>query len=218
MGCKSGKIQPFEEEDVGKKKKSEGSKDEKIWRADSHRHDPPFDSQPKDEIIEINKLPHYDAHNSQHQITNEIHQNNDTPNKRPTSVDEFVNIVIADPEAFNHAFIEQRQQAITNTSYRSVIESWNPDSLQQLVETIKIFSKGKNLVDRQWIIFYWIAFNIEYDTVSYFSKNYQDQSAEGVFRIRKGVCAGYANIYKYLCDQLQMPCEIVSGYSKRCTN
>jgi hypothetical protein len=214
MGCKPGKIQPSEEKDVTKKKKSEGSKDEKIWRADSHRHDPPFGSQPKDEIIEINKLPHDDSHNSQHQITKEIHQNNDTPNKRPTSVDEFVNIVIADPEAFNHAFIEQRQQAITNTSYRSVIESWNPNSLQQLVETIKIFSKGKNLVDRQWIIFYWIAFNIEYDTVSYFSKNYQDQSAEGVFRTRKGVCAGYANIYKYLCDQLQMPCEIVSGYSK----
>ncbi|CAF4447036.1 unnamed protein product, partial [Rotaria socialis] len=55
---------------------------------------------------------------------------------------------------------------------------------------------------------------IEYDTVSYFSKNYADQTAEGVFRTRKGVCAGYGNIYKYLCDALNIPCEKVSGYSK----
>jgi transglutaminase/protease-like cytokinesis protein 3 len=64
------------------------------------------------------------------------------------------------------------------------------------------------------MIFYWITINIDYDTVAYFSKDYKDQSAEGVFRTRKSVCAGCANLYKYLSDQLQMPCEIVSGYSK----
>jgi hypothetical protein len=123
-------------------------------------------------------------------------------------------IEVADPLAFNDSLIQQRQQAIYNHSYRTIIESWNPNSLQELVQIIKSFSKGKNLVDRHWIIFYWITSNIQYDTVSYFSKDYKDQSAEGVFRTKKGVCAGYANIYKYLCDQLQMPCEIVGGYSK----
>jgi transglutaminase/protease-like cytokinesis protein 3 len=56
--------------------------------------------------------------------------------------------------------------------------------------------------------------NIEYDTVSFFTKNYADQEPVGVFNNKKGVCAGYANLYKYLCDQLQLHCEIVSGYSK----
>ncbi|CAF1482714.1 unnamed protein product, partial [Rotaria sordida] len=50
--------------------------------------------------------------------------------------------------------------------------------------------------------------------ISYFSIQYGDQTAEGVFRAKKGVCAGYANLYKYLSDQLEMPCEVVSGYSK----
>ena len=123
-------------------------------------------------------------------------------------------IQVADPQAFNDRFVQQRQQAIDERSYRLTIESWKPQSLQQLVETIKTFSKGKSLVDRHWIIFYWVTSNIKYDTVSYFSKDYKDQSAEGVFRTKMGVCAGYANIYKYLCDHLQIPCEKVSGYSK----
>jgi len=131
-----------------------------------------------------------------------------------TGVNNHVKIQVADPEAFHSSVIQKRQQAIDNRSYRSIIESWKPNSLQQLAETIKAFSKGKSLVDSHWIIFYWIAYNIQYDTVSYFSGKYGDQSAEEVFRTKKGVCAGYANLYKYLCDQLQMPCEIVSGYAK----
>ena len=123
-------------------------------------------------------------------------------------------IQVADPQAFDDRFVQQRQQAIDTRSYRVTIESWKPNSLQKLVETIKTFSKGKSLVDRHWIIFYWVACNIKYDTVSFFSKDYKDQSAEGVFRTKMGVCAGYANIYKYLCDHLQMPCEVIGGYSK----
>ncbi|CAF3348743.1 unnamed protein product [Rotaria socialis] len=123
-------------------------------------------------------------------------------------------IEAADPYALNTSFIQQRQKAIDNHSYRSTIQSWRPNSLQQLVNAIKSLSENKSIVDCHWIIFYWITYNIEYDTVSYFSKNYADQTAEGVFRTRKGVCAGYGNIYKYLCDALNIPCEKVSGYSK----
>ncbi|CAF4914693.1 unnamed protein product, partial [Rotaria sp. Silwood1] len=116
-----------------------------------------------------------------------------------TSTNDHVEIQVADPQAFNKSLIQQHQQAINNISYQS---------------TIKAYSKGKSFVDRDWIIFYWIACNIEYDTASYFSGKYDDQTAEGVFRAKKGVCAGYANLYKYLCDQLEIPCEIISGYAK----
>ncbi|CAF1235375.1 unnamed protein product [Adineta steineri] len=126
----------------------------------------------------------------------------------------FIEIEIADSKAFNKSFIQQRQLAIDNRFCRSTIDSWRPKSLQQLVNIIQSLSNNQSLIDCHWIIFYWITCNIEYDTVSYFSKNYQNQSAENVFRTKQGVCAGYANIYKYLCDQLNLKCEIVSGYSK----
>jgi len=126
----------------------------------------------------------------------------------------FVIIQVDDIDAFNESFVQQCQQVIDNQEYRSIIESWCPDSLEQLTELIKKLTENKSPIDCYWIIFYWVAYNISYDTVSYFSKNYLDQTAEGVFRNKKGVCAGYANIYKYLCDQLNISCEIVSGFSK----
>ena len=134
--------------------------------------------------------------------------------KRSVDIDESVNIQIVDIEAFSPIFIRQREEAINNRMYRSTIESWKLDSLQHLVAIMKTFSKGKSLIDRYWMIFYWIASNITYDTVAYFSKHYQDQSAEGVFQTKRGVCAGYATLYKYLCDQLQMPCEVINGCAK----
>jgi transglutaminase/protease-like cytokinesis protein 3 len=130
------------------------------------------------------------------------------------SINDFVEIKVADPQAFNNSFVQQRQQAMDNQSYRSTIESWHPKSLQQLVDFIKYLSRNKSLIDCHWIIFYWITLNIEYDTVSYFRKNHASQTAQDIFRTKKGVCAGYANLYKYLCDQLNISCEIVSGYSK----
>ena len=34
------------------------------------------------------------------------------------------------------------------------------------------------------------------------------------FHIRKGVSTGYSHLYKYLCDQLNLKCEEIIGYSK----
>ena len=130
------------------------------------------------------------------------------------SSNEQMDIQVLDPQAFSNSLIQQRQQAIDNRSYRSAIESCQPKTLQQLADTIRSIGKGRSRVDQHWLIFYWVTCNISYDTVSYFSGKFENQSADAVFRTRKGVCAGYANLYKYLSDYLQMPCEVVSGYSK----
>ncbi|CAF2127077.1 unnamed protein product [Rotaria magnacalcarata] len=49
-------------------------------------------------------------------------------------------IEATDPYAFNTSFIPQRQQAIDNHSYRTTIQSWNPNSLPQSVTAIKSLS------------------------------------------------------------------------------
>jgi hypothetical protein len=202
-------MKAYDEEEHIKKKKHRRSKHRKRrGKRSRHRH------RPKNEIVDIEESPPDNSINTQHQIRTVSHTSNDTVSEHLPIVDELVDIEVIDPGAFNQVFIQQRQKAINNTSYRSIIESWKSYSLQELAEIIQIFAKGKSLVDRHWIIFYWIAINIEYDTVSYFTKDYKDQSAEGVFRTRKGVCAGYANLYKYLCEKLHMLCEIVNGYAK----
>ncbi|CAF4292391.1 unnamed protein product, partial [Rotaria socialis] len=54
-------------------------------------------------------------------------------------------IEAADPYALNTSFIQQRQKAIDNHSYRSTIQSWRPNSLQQLVNAIKSLSENKSI-------------------------------------------------------------------------
>ncbi|CAF5006722.1 unnamed protein product, partial [Rotaria socialis] len=106
-------------------------------------------------------------------ITPTIEDNTISSNVRPVDdpievqlpeKDIHVHIQVADSQAFNDSFVQQRQQAINNRSYQTTVQSLQPKSLQQLAELIKAFSKGKSLVDRHWIIFYWIACNIDYDT------------------------------------------------------
>ncbi|CAF1255252.1 unnamed protein product [Didymodactylos carnosus] len=123
-------------------------------------------------------------------------------------------IVPLDPDAFNSKLRKQRQAAIENDLYRNAINSWQPTSIEHLVNLIKTLSLNKSDVDKTFIIYYWICQNIEYDVISYFSKNYADQTAEGVFRTKKGVCAGYGNIFQRLCDGVSLQCVKISGYSK----
>lgn len=117
-------------------------------------------------------------------------------------------------EAFDEAFNMLRQYAIENSSYRLIIEAWRPTSIEQLVDQIKKFPHTKTILDRVWIVFYWIARNIEYDTVPYVGKKLADKSAEAVFRTRKAIGDGYANLFRRLCDDLELTCEKIHGYSK----
>ncbi len=56
--------------------------------------------------------------------------------------------------------------------------------------------------------------NILYDVVAALSKKWGDKTADTVFRERKGCCGGHANLYKCLCTELNMPCEVFGGYLK----
>ena len=128
--------------------------------------------------------------------------------------DTFVDIQAADSKAFHRQFRRDRRAAIDNSAYRQMIESCRCDDLEKLVKFFRSTTQDKSKIECYWMIFYWIAINIEYDTVSYFSKQYGDQSPEAVFRSKRGVCAGYGNLFKHICDQLHLPCEMVGGYSK----
>ncbi|CAF0819436.1 unnamed protein product [Didymodactylos carnosus] len=120
-------------------------------------------------------------------------------------------IDVAHREAFDESFMSQRQRVIGNSNYRIISESWCPNSIEQLVDQIKSFSKNKPVIDRLWIVFYWITRHIEYGTVPYIGKKREDKSAEAVFRTTKGMCEGYANLFKRLCDDLSLSCEMDYG-------
>ncbi len=125
-----------------------------------------------------------------------------------------INLVPSDPTAFEASFCRKRQEVIDNMSYRQAINSWNAKRLHDVVKLIIDLSKGKSLIDRAWIVFYWVSQNIEYDVEAYFSGNIRHQTPEDIFASGKGVCDAFGTIFETLCNAVQIECKKISGYAK----
>ncbi|CAF4877111.1 unnamed protein product, partial [Rotaria socialis] len=115
---------------------------------------------------------------------------------------------------FHPEFCHERQGAVDNMDYRKEISSWRANSINEVIYYIKKLSMDKNLIDRAWIVFYWVSQNIKYDVISYLSGFIRHQTAEDIFRHKRGVCDAYATIFKALCDGVQLECEKISGFAK----
>lgn len=119
-----------------------------------------------------------------------------------------------DPNAFDRRFSRKRQMIMDDGFYREKVDGWKATSLNHLVSLISELTSEKNVIDRLWLIYYWISQNIRYDIDADFISNNRHQKAEDVFRTGKSTCEGYASTFKTLCDALLIPCEKISGYAK----
>lgn len=61
-------------------------------------------------------------------------------------------------------------------------------------------------------IYRWITDNIAYDCKAYHNPGKRTDDYEEVLRRRQAVCAGYASLFKALCDYSGLDCEIIKGY------
>ncbi|CAF2884729.1 unnamed protein product, partial [Rotaria sp. Silwood2] len=170
-----------------------------------YKIDRDYDSDPFDDtIISPSKSDFLDISDYQHQALSILAKERSFTLPEP-----------ADPSAFDDAFIQKRHQVIQNQIYRKLIDQWaNMTTVQQLVAAINFYTRNKSLVDRIWFVFYWIVNNIAYDPVSLIPGRRAQQSAERVFRTRKGVCAGYSNLLQHLCTQLGIKCVYIGGFTK----
>ncbi len=60
--------------------------------------------------------------------------------------------------------------------------------------------------------FYWITHNISYDCDGYRQKNGLYELNDVLSR-HKGICAGYASLMKFFCDEMGVECIIVDGFA-----
>jgi hypothetical protein len=60
----------------------------------------------------------------------------------------------------------------------------------------------------------WEALSISYDVKAYFANSIPDQGAYSVLARKCAVCAGYAALYKLLCDLGGIECAVVSGQAR----
>ena len=86
-------------------------------------------------------------------------------------------------------------------------------TLDKLIKYFKKKSTDLSQVERAWLVFKWIANNIGYDFNGVNSDGY-DTSEEATFKRGKSICAGYAGLFKYLGENLELTVERICGFSK----
>ncbi len=92
-----------------------------------------------------------------------------------------------------------------------------PASATRTIEKLAAYLNQNTQTDLEKVRSYytWITNHIAYDTKSFFSgKSTPETNAENTLKNRKAICQGYSELFKALCDYSNIPCYIVSGYSK----
>ena len=64
------------------------------------------------------------------------------------------------------------------------------------------------------MIYRWISKNIRYHLAGYLREEARDSSAETVLKKRRGVCAGYANLFAAMAKEAGLKVKVISGDAK----
>ena len=85
----------------------------------------------------------------------------------------------------------------------------HPDQLVSYLEDV-----AETDLEKSRALYVWLAENISYDAKSINKNKYGDNTAEGVLKSKKAVCAGYANLFELLGKQMGLDILTLGGYSK----
>jgi hypothetical protein len=77
-----------------------------------------------------------------------------------------------------------------------------------------LIGPARNDFEKARAIFRWIAQNVSYDARGFFSKQYGDQSPEGVLRNGNAVCEGYSALFQALGQAAGLGVATIDGWAK----
>lgn len=114
-----------------------------------------------------------------------------------------------------------------NEKVKSLVEKTNDLNLDiwGLTDYAKMHIKDKNELAK--FFYYWIGSNIEYDNELFekiLAKNItiqeflEKQNEYDVYKNRKGVCAGYANLFKWFMNEIDIEAVVISGHIRDVIN
>ena len=73
-------------------------------------------------------------------------------------------------------------------------------------------------IEKARAIYIWLTDNISYDAKSINKNKFGDNSAEGVLKSKKAVCAGYSNLFELFGKKMGLEILQVGGYSKNASD
>ncbi|XP_016851781.2 kyphoscoliosis peptidase [Anolis carolinensis] len=87
-----------------------------------------------------------------------------------------------------------------------------PMSIQTVVALIT--EEARSPLEKARAIWVWLCHNIEYDVDGFLGLSEKIHSPEQVLLTRKGVCSGYAHLYREMCKEAGLSCVGVSGHGR----
>ena len=130
------------------------------------------------------------------------------------------------PQPMKHTIIILLILVVTSLKAQVVVSDEEHDYFMQLVDQrekdfkkigafIRFVKKEETEPRRQVaLVYHWMAKSISYDVKAYTSGRYSSTNPEVTFKRRKAVCSGYANLFAFILNELDIETEVVSGIAK----
>lgn len=78
-----------------------------------------------------------------------------------------------------------------------------------------LIGPAKNDLEKTRCIYQWIIRNITYDHKAFKKGNKRvNRNIDDILKRKKAICWGYASLFKAMCAEVDLPCEIISGYGR----
>ena len=87
-------------------------------------------------------------------------------------------------------------------------------NLSDLINYLKNNTITLNIIDKAYIVFYWMAENIIYDKKALKSEKNIDSSPEGIYKYGKTACFGYSKLFAHIANSIGVDTEYIIGYAK----
>ena len=127
-------------------------------------------------------------------------------------INAFIKISLISILVYTYSIV-QAQDFSTIDSHAKIAPRSAEKQVENLVEYLN--KNTTNNLEKVRSYYIWLTQNIEYDTKVFFSSNPNPKTGnENTLKYKRAVCQGYAELFKTFCDLSNIPCFIVSGYSK----
>ena len=86
--------------------------------------------------------------------------------------------------------------------------------LSDLINYLKNETQNLNLLEKAYVVFYWMAENIIYDKTELKDNKNKDSTPEGIYKYGKTICFGYSKLFAYIAKCIGIETEYIKGYAK----
>lgn len=114
-------------------------------------------------------------------------------------------------------FIKAQKTDYKKLDYKEVdtwvrnLDTSKIDNHYLLAHTIE--EKFIEKTERLRAIYVWMTENVSYDCIAYHNRKKLKAEPWEVYKYKRSICAGYANLFKELCELLSIECDVISGYA-----